>query len=41
MDDVIDSAHASHANSVIAPCEIITRGPSHTVGTYLRYLSPS
>jgi len=38
MDDVIDSAHA---NSVIAPCEIITRGPSHTVGTYLRYLSPS
>jgi len=30
MDDLIDSAHASHT---IALCEIITRGPSHTVGT--------
>jgi len=39
MDDLVDSAHASHANSLIAPCEIITRGPSHTVGTCLRYLS--
>ena len=37
MDDLIDSAHASHANSLIAPCEIITRGPSDTVGTCLRY----
>ena len=36
MDDLIDSAHA---NSLIAPCEIITRGPSNTVGTCLRHLS--
>ena len=39
MDDLVDSAHASHANSLIAPCEIITRGPSHTIGTCLRNLS--
>ena len=39
MDDLVDSAHASHANSLIAPCEIITRSPSHTAGTCLRYLS--
>jgi len=22
MDDVIDSAHASHANSLISPCDL-------------------
>jgi len=35
MDDLIDSAHASHANSLIAPCEIITVGHGRYLSTLL------